>query len=738
MNFTIGANPAGIPRTGTLTVAGQTFSVNQQAAGCSSTINPTSQSVAAAGGPGTAIAVTATPGCAWTATSGATWITNVTPDSGTGNGTVNFIVGGNPAGIPRTGTLTVAGQTFSINQQAAECSSAINPTSQTSAAAGGGMTIGVTATPGCAWTATSGASWITNVTPGSGTGNGTVNFIVGANPAGTPRTGTLTVAGQTFSVNQQAAGCSFAINPTSQTAAAAAGGMTIGVIATPGCAWTATSGASWITNVTPGSGTGNGTVNFIVGANPAGIPRTGTLTVAGQTFTVNQQAAGCSFAINPTSQSAAAGGGAGTAIAVTATPGCAWTAASGATWITNVTPGSGTGNGTVNFTIGANPAGTPRTGTLTVAGQTFSVNQQAAGCSYSINPTSQSVAAGGGAGTAIAVTATPGCAWTAASGATWITNVTPGSGTGNGTVNFTIGANPAGTPRTGTLTVAGQTFSVNQQAAGCSFSINPTSQSVAAGGGAGTAIGVTATPGCAWTAASGASWITNVTPGSGTGNGTVNFTIGANPAGTPRTGTLTVAGQTFSVNQQAAGCSYSINPTSQSVAAGGGAGTAIGVTATPGCAWTAASGASWITNVTPGSGTGNGTVNFTIGANPAGTPRTGTLTVAGQTFSVNQQAAECSYSINPTSQSVPAAGGPGTAIAVTATSGCAWTATSDASWITNVTPGSGSGNGLVNFTVAVNTGPARTGSLTIAGRRFTVTQANGCMGSGCAPGGQIE
>ena len=103
-----------------------------------------------------------------------------------------------------------------------------------------------------------------------------------------------------------------------------------------------------------------------------------------------------------------------------------------------------------------------------MAGQTFSVNQQAAGCSYSINPTTQSVAAAGGPGTAIAVTATPGCAWTAASGATWMTNVTPGSGTGNGTVNFTIGANPAGTPRTSTLTVAGQTFSVNQQAAACS------------------------------------------------------------------------------------------------------------------------------------------------------------------------------------------------------------------------------------------------------------------------------
>jgi hypothetical protein len=40
--------------------------------------------------------------------------------------------------------------------------------------------------------------------------------------------------------------------------------------------------------VTAGSaGTGNGTVTFTVGANPAGA-RTGTLTVAGQTVTVSQ------------------------------------------------------------------------------------------------------------------------------------------------------------------------------------------------------------------------------------------------------------------------------------------------------------------------------------------------------------------------------------------------------------------------------------------------------------------
>ena len=143
-------------------------------------------------------------------------------------------------------------------------------------------------------------------------------------------------------------------------------------------------------------------------------------------------------------------------------------------------------------------------------------------------------------------------------------------------------------------------------------------------------------------------------------------------------------------------------PTSQSVTAAGGAGTAIAVSATSGCSWTAASNAPWITGVTPGSGTGNVTVNFTIAANPTGTPRTGTLTVAGQTFTVNQQGAACAYSINPTSQSVPAAGGAGTAIAVTDDVWVLMDRRKQRSLDHGVTPGSGTGNGTVSFTIAAN------------------------------------
>jgi hypothetical protein len=82
----------------------------------------------------------------------------------------------------------------------------------------------------------------------------------------------------------------------------------------------------------------------------------------------------------------------------------------------------------------------------------------------------------------------------------------------------------------------------------------------------------------------------------------------------------------------------------------------------------------------------------------------------------------CAYTINPTGQNFAASGGAG-AVDVTAGVGCAWTATSNASsWITIVAGASCEGNGTVGYFVAANTGPLRTGMMTIAGQTFTVTQ----------------
>src|SRR4029453_3814508 len=124
-----------------------------------------------------------------------------------------------------------------------------------------------------------------------------------------------------------------------------------------------------------------------------------------------------------------------------------------------------------------------------------------------------------------------------------------------------------------------------------------------------------------------------------------------------------------------------------------------------------------------GSRNGNGTVQFTV-APTTGPARSGRLTIAGRTFVVNQSSG-CSFGISPESSSVAHTGGSGT-VAVTTVAEADGTATSSASWITITSGGSGNGNGTVQFAAAPTTGPARSGTLTIAGRAFVVSQSSGC------------
>jgi Putative binding domain, N-terminal len=253
----------------------------------------------------------------------------------------------------------------------------------------------------------------------------------------------------------------------------------------------------------------------------------------------------------------------------------------------------------------------------------------------------------------------------------------------------------------------------------CTYAINPTSQSMGQAAATGT-VSVTSAGGCSWTAASNASWITITSGSTGSGNGTVGFSVAANSGGT-RTGTLTIAGATFSLTQGAA-CAYQINPNNQSIGATGGPGTQVAVSTTSGCTWTATSNASWITVTSGASGSGNGNVNFNVAPNTGSSTRTGTLTIAGQTFTVSQDRLVCTYDISPNNESFEEQGGNGEPIAVSASPGCAWTATSSVPWITITSGLSGVGNGTVRFRVDRNHGNQRTGTMIIAGKTFTVTQ----------------
>lgn len=85
-------------------------------------------------------------------------------------------------------------------------------------------------------------------------------------------------------------------------------------------------------------------------------------------------------------------------------------------------------------------------------------------CSFSVSPASANVAAPGGIGS-VALTGTSNCGWTASSNANWILITSGFSGTGSGSVSYSVSPN-AGIQRSGTLTIAGQTFTINQAAPG--------------------------------------------------------------------------------------------------------------------------------------------------------------------------------------------------------------------------------------------------------------------------------
>jgi hypothetical protein len=82
----------------------------------------------------------------------------------------------------------------------------------------------------------------------------------------------------------------------------------------------------------------------------------------------------------------------------------------------------------------------------------------------------------------------------------------------------------------------------------------------------------------------------------------------------------------------------------------------------------------------------------------------------------------CSYAIAPQNATVPAGGVTQQTVNVVASSGCPWMATSNAAFLSITSGASGNGSGSVTYQVAANSGPTRSGTLTIAGQTFTVTE----------------
>jgi hypothetical protein len=260
----------------------------------------------------------------------------------------------------------------------------------------------------------------------------------------------------------------------------------------------------------------------------------------------------------------------------------------------------------------------------------------------------------------------------------------------------------------------------------CSVTLSSTSRSHAGGSGTGS-VSVTASSSCSWTVSSSANWLTVNQNASGTGSKTVSYAVTVNNTTDARTATLKINDKTFTVTQ-APGCSASISPTSR-IHTASSATSSVSVSAGSICGWTAKNDVSWMSITTNASSAGSRTVSYLIGTNNTTDTRVGTLTIAGKTFTVTQSPG-CIASISPGSRSHTASASMGNGIAVSASSICGWSAKSNASWLAITANASSYGSKTVSYSVAANTTTnVRVGTLTIAGKTFTVTQALGCTAS---------
>jgi len=284
------------PTSQTVAINGSNVTgINFQRVPCVESINPTSTVFSPSGGNGS-INVTTTSNCPWTATSEIPWI-KINSTSGNGNGTVSFTVDRNLDGDLRSGTILIGGKTFTVYQQKPDCSINLNldplnvifPITSS----GGTMLVNVKANDNCSWYVSSQASWITvnGQSNYSGHSTGTIEVRILPNE-GAARHGTFWIksgrnggAIYVYNINQAEQSCNLTLNPTHVNIAAIGGSRSFNVSAESGCSWTALSYSNWIT--ASGSGTGNGTVNFMVAPNTGEI-RQGAIVIGGQVFTVIQ------------------------------------------------------------------------------------------------------------------------------------------------------------------------------------------------------------------------------------------------------------------------------------------------------------------------------------------------------------------------------------------------------------------------------------------------------------------
>jgi hypothetical protein len=257
------------------------------------------------------VGITSGVGCAWTAESGAPWISVSTgaaapaaSANGSGDAPLIVTIAANPAALERKGTLTVGGQTVQVTQAGVACTFSLAPVALTAPAAGISSNVALATPAECAWSVQSGAPWL-SAAPTSGTGSATLTVTVQGNSETAARNAALTIGNQLLPVAQS--GIVVAAAPATPppdpcatlrllrsgdqiSSVGLTGPLSFDVVADPSCTWQARSTEGFITVIEGGVGRGNGVVRYLVELNPFLATRTGKILVGATSFAINQTA----------------------------------------------------------------------------------------------------------------------------------------------------------------------------------------------------------------------------------------------------------------------------------------------------------------------------------------------------------------------------------------------------------------------------------------------------------------
>ena len=244
----------------------------------------------------------------------------------------------------------------------------------------------------------------------------------------------------------------------------------------------------------------------------------------------------------------------------------------------------------------------------------------------------------------------------------------------------------------------------------CSYTISPTSADIPAAGGT-FSFTITTQSGCQWTARPNNDYFITVNTPSGTGTANITYTVAQNGSGQNRGGAIFVNDNlNFYIQQPTLPCNFVLTPNSATFPMAGGSGT-INVAVQTGCVWRVFSNNSFIT--ASGSGTGNGTVNYTVAAN-SGADRSGSITIGDSApvyFYINQTGFNCVTRISPTEIFAGKTGKTGT---ISVNSNCSWTVSVEDPFV-QIINGSGSGSGSFGYRVlANNTGSRRSAFVRVS------------------------